>query len=149
MFTTPQLLSKEIGSFINGDGGILCFGVRKTGVIYGDSISRKEEDLIRLLIDETFKKMHPHVATNGYRVTFTPVLKSSHSRCDGGKDTRKLHVLEVRIAPGDPFSLYEDLNHEVSCGWSWHGAVAMVCVDTVYARLVFLCAVPLYTWFTT
>ena len=108
-------MSKYIGSFINGDGGILCFGVRKTGVIYGDNISRKEEDCIRLVIDETFKKMHPHVPTDSYRVTFTPVLTSSRYQRDGRKDTAKPHVLEVRVAPGDPFSLYEDLNHEVSC----------------------------------
>ena len=107
------MLARYVGSLINGDGGILCFGVRKTGVIYGENINRKEEDNIRLVIDEIFKKMHPHVPTDGYRVTFTPVLGSAYRRYDGVKEVTKQQVLEVRVAPGDPFSLYEDQNHEV------------------------------------
>lgn len=82
-------------------------------------MSRREEDNIRLLIDEIFKKMHPHVPTDGYRVTFTPVLGSAYRRRDGVKEVTKLQVLEVRVARGDPFSLYEDCNHEVSQGYTY------------------------------
>lgn len=109
-----QVLARHVGSFLNGDGGILCFGVRKTGVIYGDEISRKEEDNLKLIIDEIFKKMTPHVSTDTYRVTFTPVVGGSYRRHNRYKEATKLQVLEIRVAPGDPFSLYEDQNHEVS-----------------------------------
>lgn len=133
---TPQVLSRHIGSFLNGDGGILCFGVRKTGVIYGDEISRKEEDNLKLIIDEIFKKMTPHVPTDTYRVTFTPVVGTSFRRGDGHKEATILQVLEIRVAPGDPFSLYEDQNHEVSkflprmigavtLGFSWNIALSV------------------------
>ena len=86
--------------------------MRKTGVIYGEEINRKEEDNLRLLIDEIFKKMSPHVPTDTYRVTFTPVRGSSFNQ--RFNEATKLQVLEIRVAPGDPFALYEDLNHEVS-----------------------------------
>ena len=112
--TVVQVLSRYIGSFLNGEGGILCFGVRKTGVIYGETITRREEDNLRLVIDEIFKKMHPHVPTDKYRVTFTPVLGSSFRRWDGVKEATMKLVLQIRVAAGDPFSLYEDFNHEVS-----------------------------------
>lgn len=130
-----QLLSRYIGSFINGDGGILCFGVRKTGVIYGESITRREEDNIKQLLDDIFKRMHPHVQTDGYRVTFTPVLGSSYYRGDRIKETTKLYVLEIRVAPGDPFSLYEDYNHDVhnlhKCYMCWCSVHS-----TIYTRIV-------------
>ena len=90
--------------------------MRKTGVIYGDVITRKEEDNLKLIIDEIFKKMNPHVQTDTYRVTFTPVVGSSFGRRYGGygvMGATKLQVLEIRVAPGDPFSLYEDQSHEV------------------------------------
>lgn len=86
--------------------------MRKTGVIYGDKINRKEEDNLRLIIDEIFKKMSPHVPTDTYRVTFTPVRDNSFNR--RYNEATKLQVLEIRVAPGDPFALYEDLHHEVS-----------------------------------
>ena len=63
--------------------------------------------------------MHPHVSTDKYRVTFTPVLGSSFRRQDGVKESTKLQVLEIRVAAGDPFSLYEDHKHEVSSGGVW------------------------------
>ena len=131
MFLPPQTISRDVGSFLNGDGGILCFGVRKTGVIYGEEINRKEEDNLRLLIDEIFKKMSPHVPTDTYRVTFTPVRGSSFNRQHN--EATKLLVLEIRVAPGNPFALYEDLNHEVSFSlYTGHGVMAVSLLVCTY-----------------
>ena len=151
----------EIGSFLNGKGGILCFGCRQNGeishlpsitplppppslslslflsfspslppplshssgyvmriylpppkgTIYGDWVNRKEEDNIKLIIDTVFKRFRPMVEPQNYRVTFTPVC-GWRSR-DAGDTGRVL--LELRIRPGDPFEMYEDCDHEVSC----------------------------------
>ena len=69
-------------------------------------------------------------------MTFTPVVGTSFRRGDGRKEATILQVLEIRVAPGDPFSLYEDQNHEVSkflprmigavtLGFSWNIALSV------------------------
>ncbi len=75
-----------------------------SGVIYGEKITRKEEDNIRLVIDEVLKRFHPMVKPQNYRVTFTPVeSRRETSRC----------VVEIRLAPGETGELYEDMYREV------------------------------------
>lgn len=37
------------------------------GKVYGEIISRKEEDNIRLIIDDTIKRFHPFVSPSNYR----------------------------------------------------------------------------------
>ena len=94
---------------LNSNGGILAYGVRQTGVIYGETINRNEEDALKCTIDETVKRISPCVRYDQYVVKFTPVCGShfmNHSRY-------KRQVLEVKVAPGDPFELYEDQRHQV------------------------------------
>lgn len=75
------------------------------GTVYGDRIRRKEEDKIKLMIDEVFKRFRPIVKTSQYRVTFTPVDSRHES---------DLAVVEIRVQPGSHGELYENFNHEVS-----------------------------------
>ena len=72
------------------------------GSIYGNKIKRKEEDNLKLVIDNVFKKFHPMVDPHTYRVTFTPVARYLD-----------VMVLEIRIQPGD-HAMYEDIYHQVS-----------------------------------
>ena len=72
--------------------------------MYGDFISRREEDQLKLTIDDVFKKFRPMVKTSQYRVTFTPV--------DSCQEAHRV-VLEIRVQAGSHGELYEDMNHEV------------------------------------
>jgi len=99
-------------SFLNSKGGILAFGVRSSGVIYGEQISRREEDTLKCSIDEAVKKINPCVCYNKYSVNFTQV-KGRHF-----DDVRPVlrQVLEIRVLQGEPDQLYEDPRHEVWSG---------------------------------
>ena len=77
-----------------------------TGTIYGDPLPRKEEDNVKLIIDEVFKKFKPMVQPSRYRVTCTH-LGGRYA----GTDLRV--VVEIRIQTGDDYEMYEDYNHEV------------------------------------
>ncbi len=74
-----------MGSFLNGNGGVLCFGCRPngkgqvnnvwvwlvtivTGRAYGIKLNRREEDNLRLMIDDFFKRIHPFVSPEKYRL---------------------------------------------------------------------------------
>lgn len=78
-----------------------------SGFVYGDTINRKEEDNLRLTIDETFKKFKPMVRPDMYRITFTLVKEREGSSRDD------LQVVEIRVATGDRHELYQDEFHEV------------------------------------
>ena len=101
-------------SFLNTKGGILAFGVRASGVIYGEKISRREEDILKCSIDEAVKKINPCVYFNKYNVSFTPV-KGHHF--DDDKDVFR-QVLEIRVLQGEPDQLYEDPRHQVGLPWA-------------------------------
>ena len=73
--------------------------------MYGAEISRKEEDNLKLIIDEVFKKFRPIVEPQNYRVTFTPLRQ--------GSEWNARVVLEIRVQAGDQYEMYEDYNHEV------------------------------------
>ncbi|XP_019849549.1 PREDICTED: uncharacterized protein LOC109580615 isoform X2 [Amphimedon queenslandica] len=102
-----KITSRIVCSFLNGSGGILCFGCRSNGRIYGEKINRKEEDNIRLLIDDTMKRFHPFISPSHYRINFITVKSryntSSAPNC----------VLEIKVEKGDPHELYETEYHEV------------------------------------
>ena len=107
-FPTPQLIGQHVVAMLNSNGGILAFGVRQTGVIYGEVINRWEEDLLKRTIDETVKRISPCVRYDQYVVKFTPVCGSHFM--DYSQQTR--YVLEIKVK-GDSYELYEDQNHEV------------------------------------
>lgn len=92
-------------SLLNTSGGILCFGAKPSGHVYGQEMSRKEEDVYRCTIDEVVKRIHPMVKPSMYRVSFTPV--ASRSRYNMTSKDRSLYVLEIRVQRGDPYQLYE------------------------------------------
>ena len=52
------------------------------------------------------------VEPQNYRVTFTKLVGQSWW------DKKERAVLEIRVQPGEPFDMYEDIAHEVRvCGW--------------------------------
>lgn len=91
---------------LNAAGGILVYGVRQNGVIYGERITRKEQDNLNLAIDNIVKRIIPTVGLEMYNVSFVPV--------DGVKDEQDLQVLMIRVQPGEAYQLYEDPQHEVT-----------------------------------
>lgn len=93
-------MSKELVSLLNTSGGIICFGVTRDGVIRGNEISRKEEDVFKCTIDEAVKRIHPMVEPSMYRVSFTSVVDKR------GRETRYT-ILEIRVNKGDRFQIYE------------------------------------------
>ena len=76
------------------------------GTVYGDPLPRKQEDNMKLVIDEIFKKFRPMVPPQRYRVTCTHLGGRYH-----GSDQRV--VVEIRVQAGVDFEMYEDYNHEV------------------------------------
>ena len=78
------------------------------GTVYGEPLPRKQEDNLKLVIDEVFKKFRPMVEPQRYRVTCTHVVARW---CSGASSDRT--VVEVRVQAGDNFEMYEDYNHEV------------------------------------
>ena len=44
------------------------------GKIYGEGISRKEEDNLRCIIDEILKRMHPFVSPSRYRSKYYNII---------------------------------------------------------------------------
>ena len=93
-------------AMLNAAGGILVYGVRQNGVIYGERITRKEQDNLNLAIDNIVKRIIPTVGLEMYNVSFVPV--------DGVKDEQDLQVLMIRVQPGEAYQLYEDPQHEVT-----------------------------------
>lgn len=102
-----QDIGRKIVSLLNSNGGIMAYGVRHNGVIYGDKITRKEQDNLNTIIDEAVKRIFPLVGLGMYRVTFTPVEETEAD----------YQVLTIGVERGDPFKLYEDQNHEVCEVW--------------------------------
>lgn len=104
-------MGRNIVSLLNADGGILAYGVRPNGVVYGEEISRREQDMLNhTTIDETVKRIIPTVGVEMYRVTYTDVDMPKEV---GVAPPRRRQVLEIRVAPGRQYQLYEDQNHEV------------------------------------
>ena len=92
-------------SLLNGDGGIVTYGVRRNGVIYGDRINRKEQDVLtHASIDAAIKYIIPYVDGDLYSIHFTDVVE--RGSCE------KLKVVRIKVASA-PYDLYEDKNHEV------------------------------------
>ena len=85
---------------MNTNGGIVSFGATKDGIVRGNEIGRKEEDVYKCTIDEAVKRIHPMVEPSMYRVSFTLVVDKK------GKETR-YKVLEIRVMKGDRFQIYE------------------------------------------
>ena len=96
---------------LNSDGGILAFGVRPNGTIYGEKINRSEEDMLKRTIDYAITRITPCVQSEQYRVKFTPTI-GKHFEDFSSSVERK--VLEIKVSQGGPYELYEDQNHEVS-----------------------------------
>ena len=75
--------------------------------MYGDPLPRKEEDNLKLVIDDVFKKFKPMVHPQRYRVSCTPLGGG------GGYRGEPRVVVEIRVQAGDDYEMYEDQNHEV------------------------------------
>lgn len=58
----------------NSASPISLSSLRHLGKIYGEAISRKEEDNLRCIIDEILKRMHPFVSPSRYRSKYYNVI---------------------------------------------------------------------------
>ena len=99
-------------SLLNAHGGIIAYGVRPSGIIYGEEINRREQDMLNhTVIDEAAKRIIPAVPGAMYSVQYVPV---DMPPLESGEIPPKMRkVLLIRIEPGKPYQLYEDMNHEV------------------------------------
>ena len=104
-FYLTQVIGQNVVSLLNGDGGIIAFGLRQNGVIYGEKISRSEEDKLQCLVDSAVKRIQPCVRVKQCRIHYIPV----HDPIGNENQDRK--VLEIKVESGK--TLYEDRNHEV------------------------------------
>lgn len=95
---------------LNGDGGIIMYGVRTNGIVYGEKISRKEEDNLKNTIDTAMKRIIPYVGGDKYKVKFIKVSENDHR---SSLQAASHQVLKIKVEPGDPYEMYEDPNHEV------------------------------------
>jgi len=70
-----QFISKYACGMLNtGKGGLISMGILDTGRIEGFSLSRYQQDHVRLSIQDTFDRYDPPVPPHLYKVTFRPVL---------------------------------------------------------------------------
>lgn len=93
---------------MNASGGVLVYGVRPNGVIYGeDMINRKEKDMLfHGAIDEALKRIIPNVGLEAYKPLFHEVV------CDGPEEKRT--VLEIKVdGKSRRAEVYEDIRHNV------------------------------------
>lgn len=98
-------------SLLNAGGGILTYGVQSNGRIYGERISRCEQDkLTHSSIDGAIRRIIPIVEGDMYSIIFNDVVGAP---LDGQTHNRK--VVRIKVTPGRPYELYEDLNHHVCC----------------------------------
>lgn len=88
----------------------MAFGVSKVGVIYGNRTSRREEDNLKCMVDEAIRRTIPCVRNDQYLVKFTRV---NGEQSKGHAQQYARQVMEIKVAQGDPYELYEDQNHEV------------------------------------
>lgn len=99
-----QDIGRKMVAMLNAAGGVMVYGVRYNGVIYGDKINRKEQDNLNNIIDDIVKRIIPTVGLDMYRVAFIPVEETHPNN----------QVLRISVKPGDPYKLYEDQSHKVS-----------------------------------
>ncbi|XP_065897914.1 uncharacterized protein [Dysidea avara] len=100
-------VKREVGSFLNGSGGILAFGVRSNGTILGNRLTRKDEDNFKLAIDKIMIGFHPIVKPTMYKLTVDSVLQTTASW------TGELYLILLKVNKGEKYSLYEDGDHDV------------------------------------
>ncbi|XP_022092831.1 uncharacterized protein LOC110980450 isoform X2 [Acanthaster planci] len=62
------------GAFLNTCGGVIHFGVKKTGRVMGVSCTRSQEDSYRLEVDDVMKFFQPKVSPSLYRLDFIPIV---------------------------------------------------------------------------
>eukprot|EP00795_Rhopilema_esculentum_P011412 gene11412-21612_t len=85
-------------AFLNSEGGSLFIGVADDGKVFGIPSNRKEEDIIRVLIDNIISGFQPPIFPKSYCVNFIPVLPhADYEPVDTNDHCFK--VLEVKIFP--------------------------------------------------
>jgi hypothetical protein len=101
-------------SLLNGDGGILTYGVRSNGMIYGERINRREQDVLTVSsVDGAIKRIIPCVECELYSINFSDVAGvPSLDRYDYHNIFK---VVVIKVARGRQDLIYEDINHNVRC----------------------------------
>ncbi|XP_028404921.1 uncharacterized protein LOC114527466 [Dendronephthya gigantea] len=69
-------IARAACAFLNaGRGGTVYLGVKKTGLVYGVEVSRKQRDRLRCGVDEIMGEFQPAVRYDKYQVNFVPVAE--------------------------------------------------------------------------
>lgn len=102
-----QKVTRYVCAFLNSSGGALMFGVDDSGNVQGTPMSHKQEDDVRIAIDQIIKKFDPPVLPQMYSISFISVYNQTHgaSNRTQGDDTF-LKVIKLDIDPGRPNTLY-------------------------------------------
>ncbi|XP_071955631.1 uncharacterized protein [Antedon mediterranea] len=97
-------VGKYISGFLNSSGGTLLVGVDDKGFVQGVSLEHKEEDLVRIAIDEIINAMEPAVPPNVYSISFIPVRDDR---------TCNLKVIKITVSAGTTTMLYSSPSGDV------------------------------------
>ena len=81
-------------AFLNGEGGMLCFGIEDTGVVTGVKLGRKERDDVQRRLGQIVKEFYPAVDPSLWQIEFAPILGTDDV------PTIDLFVIELRISKG-------------------------------------------------
>ncbi|XP_041479183.1 schlafen-like protein 1 [Lytechinus variegatus] len=102
-----QIVARYVCAFLNSSGGTLMFGVDDKGNVQGTPMSHKQEDDVRLAIDQIIKKFDPPVLPQMYNISFIPVhdpTNGVNNRTSG--DENVLKVIKLNIDSGRANTLY-------------------------------------------
>ncbi|XP_038052005.1 uncharacterized protein LOC119724831 isoform X2 [Patiria miniata] len=93
------------GAFLNTCGGVICFGVKKSGRVIGVSCTRAREDAYKLEVDDVMKFFQPKVSPSLYRLDFVPIATLNKYEIDW-------KVISLHVSAG-PDIMYMDASGRV------------------------------------
>jgi predicted HTH transcriptional regulator len=94
--TLIEYINKYLCGFVNHRGGTLYLGITDDGYVDGSFYNRKEEDFIRLTVDNTVKYFNPPLLSQQYIVLTRQIIDPS-----SGKTIPDRAVYEIKVDPGD------------------------------------------------
>ncbi|XP_071481221.1 schlafen-like protein 1 [Diadema antillarum] len=109
-----KTVSRYVCAFLNSSGGALMLGVDDRGNVTGTPMTHRQEDDVRLAIDDTIKKFDPPVLPQMYSVLFIPVLDHDEGTLnDCAAEDCDFKVIKLIVKPGRPDTLYSAPGGEV------------------------------------
>ncbi|CAH1247358.1 SLFNL1 [Branchiostoma lanceolatum] len=104
-------VGKYMGALLNSYGGIVRWGVTRTGLakvkVIGTHCDRKMEDEFKVAVDCVAKGFSPRIDPSLYRLDFVEILRKTTN-----KPFREIRVIELRVQAGQEL-LYMDQEQRV------------------------------------